>query len=276
MSDAMVSGGAHLLAPRDAYRLRYNSGFGGAEAKPRNPADPQYVPSGAMIDYWLPTNPDNVKIDIIDANGSVVRSMSSDAPPTPITDPKSSLAPVGTPRLTRNAGLNRVVWNFEAAGPWSSNARQNGRNGPMAPPGKYTVRMSYGSNAELKTLMVLIDPRLTKDGVTSDVLRNQFAYNIKARDLVTDVNSVVADLAAFKQRVPTGSSVRAKIADVENVLLTPPIRYSKPGLQSHIQYLYFETLGADQKVGEDAFERYRVLKTQLDSVKKQIAEIHGR
>jgi hypothetical protein len=76
--------------------------------------------------------------------------------------------------------------------------------------------------------------------------------------------------------VPAGSPVRGKIAEIESVLLTPPVRYSKPGLQSHIQYLYSETLNADQKVGRDALDRYRVLKAQLDSIKKQIAEIHGQ
>jgi photosystem II stability/assembly factor-like uncharacterized protein len=276
MSDGIVSGGARLFAPRDAYRLIYNVRFGGAEAKSRNPSDPQYVPSGAMIDYWLPANAAHVKIDIIDSNGSVVRSMSSDAPLTPITSPKASLASVGAPRLTHNPGLNRVIWNFDAAGPWFANPRQSGRNGPTAPPGKYTVRMSSGPTTELKTLMVLPDPRLARDGVTPEIIRDQYAYNLKARDLVSDVNAVVADLAAFKQRVPAGSPVRGKIAEIESVLLTPPVRYSKPGLQSHIQYLYSETLNADQKVGRDALDRYRVLKAQLDSIKKQIAEIHGQ
>src|SRR4029079_8974578 len=61
MSDAIAgtngsaSGAAapHLLKPRDAYRFRYTAGFGGVESNRTNPADPQYPPAGAMLDYWL-------------------------------------------------------------------------------------------------------------------------------------------------------------------------------------------------------------------------------
>src|SRR3712207_7516023 len=44
---------------------------------------------------------------------------------------------------------------------------------------------------------------------------------------------------------------------LEARLVTPPVRYSQPGLQSHISYLYGLTTRADQKVGRDAVERYR-------------------
>ncbi|MFN8583280.1 MAG: hypothetical protein U0163_20180 [Gemmatimonadaceae bacterium] len=47
----------------------------------------------------------------------------------------------------------------------------------------------------------------------------------------------------------------AKVGKLQAKLVTPPIRYSKPELQAHIQYLYSMTLGADQKIGRDAVER---------------------
>ena len=39
------------------------------------------------------------------------------------------------------------------------------------------------------------------------------------------------------------------------------MRYSRPGLQSHINYLYGMTIGADQRVSRDAAERYAELRT---------------
>ena len=276
MSDAITSSGAHLLAPRDAYRLRYNSRFGGAEGNHESSSDPQYPPEGAMIDYWLPVAAGPVRIDVLAPNGSLVRSFSSEAPATAVTSATSSPAAVGAQRLTRNAGLNRFVWNLEYPGPWSPSPRQNGRNGPLAAPGKYTVRMNYATSAELRTLNVPADPRVVQDGVGADVMKEQLAHSLRVRDLLSDVNGVVADLAAFRQRVPAGSDARKRIGDIESVLLTPPVRYSKPGLQSHIQYLYSETTGADQKVGHDAIDRYKVLRAQLDSVKKQITELHAQ
>jgi hypothetical protein len=42
------------------------------------------------------------------------------------------------------------------------------------------------------------------------------------------------------------------------------VRYSKPALQSHIQYLYGLTSQADQRIGHDATERYLTLRKELD------------
>jgi hypothetical protein len=57
----------------------------------------------------------------------------------------------------------------------------------------------------------------------------------------------------------------ADVRALEGEFLTPPVRYSRPGLQSHITYLYSMTLGADQAVGHDAIERYAELRKALDS-----------
>jgi hypothetical protein len=47
------------------------------------------------------------------------------------------------------------------------------------------------------------------------------------------------------------------------------VRYNKPGLQAHIQYLASMTSNVDQKIGRDAVERYLVLKKELDALKAQ-------
>ena len=55
----------------------------------------------------------------------------------------------------------------------------------------------------------------------------------------------------------------------------PPVRYSKPELQAHIAYLYGLTMNADQKIGRDAVERYRVLRSELDGVLAEAAALLG-
>jgi hypothetical protein len=47
------------------------------------------------------------------------------------------------------------------------------------------------------------------------------------------------------------------------------VRYSMPGLQAHIQYLYGMTNQADQKIGRDAVERYQALRKQLDALQAE-------
>ncbi len=271
MPAILETGTAHLLAPRDAYRMRYRANFGGAESNRESSSDPQYPAPGATIDYWLTREAGPVRIDIVAASGTVVRTMSSEESlpvDRPGMDPGDPWK--GAPRLTRNVGLNRIVWNVDFPGPSSSNVRQNGRNGPLAVPGKYTVRLESGGIIESETLNLIADPRVVRDGVTPDVMRRQLAFILKVRDLVNDALDAEARLKTARHESLPGDAVRRKVEDIERVFLTPPVRYSKPGLLSHIQYLYSEANGADQEVGRDALDRYKVLRAQLDELKKQI------
>jgi hypothetical protein len=117
-------------------------------------------------------------------------------------------------------------------------------------------------------LTVIEDPRITKDGVTTADLREQFEHNLRVRDLVSDVNRTVARLNAA-QKGATGEQA-AKLTELSTHLITPPIRYSKPELQTHITYLYSLTTGTDQKIGRDAIARYATLRKELD---QRIAEL---
>jgi photosystem II stability/assembly factor-like uncharacterized protein len=269
LSDAVVAERAHLFAPRPAIRYRYRAGFGGIEGE-RGASDdaPQYPPPGAMIDYWLATAGEPVTIDITDARGALVRSFSSDS----VRD--TTMARAGTPRLITRAGLNRLIWDMNYPGPWSPNAAQRGRNGPMAAPGVYTVRITAGGRTMSAPLTLRADPRVLRDGITQSVLDEQLSFGLRARDLVSDANRTAEELHALRLRATHGDTTVAPppaIAVLEHELLTPPIRYSRPALLSHITYLYSMTLGADQQVSRDAYERYAELRAALDDEKRGLA-----
>ena len=170
--------------------------------------------------------------------------------------------------------MHRFTWDLRYPGPWQSDARPEGPNGPMAVPGQYAVRLTVGSWNSTQPLTVSEDPRVTKDGVTIADLREQFEHNMRVRDLVTDVNKTVARVRAAqtKLRGATGSAAEtlAKLNELASHLITPAIRYSKPELQTHITYLYGMTNTADQKIGGDAIERYGVLRKELG---QRIAEL---
>jgi photosystem II stability/assembly factor-like uncharacterized protein len=270
-ADSLRPASAILFAPRDAYRMRYRGSFGGLVESRDAGADPQYPPPGAMIDYWLPrdrTGP--VTLEIRDARQAIVRVFSSEAPgerEAPAAEPgmrAPSLDRVGTPRLPAEAGLNRFVWDLEYPGPWSTSARSSGRNGPMAAPGRYTVRLTSGGWSVERALTVLADPRVVADGVTPAVMAAQLAHNLKVRDLVTEANRLVARLTTARGNDSLPATIRARLDSMHAVLVTPPVRYSQPGLQSQIQYLYGLTTQADQQPGRDALERYEVLRRELD------------
>jgi hypothetical protein len=183
---------------------------------------------------------------------------------------------LGTSRLPANQGLNRFVWDFALPGPWDANPQRSGRNGPLAPPGTYTVRVTSGDWSATQPLEVRIDPRLARDGVTVADLRAQLDHNLRVRDMVTEVNQAVARLQQARRRLQGATGAAADTLQRLNVLeaklVTPPVRYSQPALQAHITYLYSLTTRADQEVGRDAIERYRVLRRELDA---RVAELNA-
>jgi hypothetical protein len=172
-----------------------------------------------------------------------------------------------SPRVTKNVGLNRFVWDVRS------------QTGVAMPPGSYQARLKVGEVTLTQPFKVLIDPQVAEDGVTAADLREQYAHNMRMRDLVTSVNQVVMRVRDAQGRLKgaTGADAeKAKAIDaIAGKLLTEPVRYSKPGLQAHISYLAGMTTRADQAVGRDAVERYAVLEKELAAIKAQIDKLLG-
>jgi photosystem II stability/assembly factor-like uncharacterized protein len=277
--------GVYLFKPRETHRFRYTSGFGGVESNRSNPSDPQYPPPGAMIDYWVPngtTGP--ITLEVVDATGTVIRRFSSEGAgqreQTP--DQPGMRAPemvtVGTPRLPNVAGLNRFTWDLTLAPPIDRGGGGGRGNGPVIVPGSYTVRLAAGGKTMTQPLTVLIDPREAKDRVTIADLREQLQHNMRVRDMVTEVNQLVATVDSARQRLKNAGGAADTLRRLDALrekLVTPAVRYSKPELQAHIQYLYSLTTQADQKIGRDAIDRYKTLRAELDRRQAEAKELLG-
>jgi hypothetical protein len=136
------------------------------------------------------------------------------------------------------------------------------------------VRLTVGDWSATQPLLLRVDPRVAADGVTQADLEEQLAHNLRVRDLVSDANRLVAQLQAAK-RTAAGPALE-RLAALEGRLVTPPVRYSRPGLQAHIGYLYGLTTQADQKIGRDAVERYQVLRRELDAAQAELRAIAGQ
>ena len=207
--------------------------------------------AGAQIDYYLSAPAEDLKLEILDSRGNLVRAFTTATParaeaaPAPGGDDEEegSFRPRTPPaRLDKTAGLHRFVWDLRYPGPWPSLA-----NGPVAVPGIYSVRLTAGATSFTQPLTLTEDPRVTADGVTTADLQQQFEHNMRVRDLVSDTNRLVA-----KAKTDRNSALLEK-------LVTPPIRYSQPAYQTQVQYLYTVTNSTDQRPGQDVLDRYRSL-----------------
>ena len=270
ITPATVASSIKLYQPRDGYRTQSGPAF-----------------LGPQIEYYLPAPPsDTVKIEILDAKGVVVNSYRSDAPPAPVgrggrggggdpDDPENAMlegrpgrgGAAGAPLniATKNVGLNRFVWGVQHS------------TGLGAPPGTYQARLTVGSTTQTVPFNVLIDPRLAADGVTAADLRAQYEHNAKMRDMVADgsaqVQRVRAQETRLKSATGAAADTAARVKAISEKLNTPPIRYSKPALQSHITYLASMTTRVDQKVGKDALSRYAQLRKELDAIKAELDKL---
>lgn len=255
-----------LFAPREAIRT---PGAQALEGLTRSETI-RYPQTGAQIDYYLPSAAAEVTLEILDESGKLVRKFSSTPTAAPPAGGDGEMGFGGGGRgrgavipLDAKAGMHRFTWDLRYPGPWVSARNPEGPNGPVAVPGKYQVRMTAGSFTATQPFMLIEDPRITKDGVTTADLKEQFDHNMRARDLVSDVNKMVARIRSAPKN--------AQLDALASHIIMPAIRYSKPELQTHIQYLYTLTNGADQKPGRDAEERYEVLRKELDG---RLAELN--
>jgi hypothetical protein len=261
LSSQISSSQPHLFKPRDGYRTR------------TGPAN-----LGPQIDYYLPASNTPVTIEIVDAKGAVVNSYSSETatPDRPARgdagqpdDPDA--APAGRrfgpppPRVTKNAGMNRVVWDLR------------NKDGVTLPPGPYQARVKFGEATQTQSFNLLIDPRIAADGVTVADLQEQYEHNMRMRALVNGINRLVARVREAQNKAPAVANgdgdTSARLKAIAAKLFTEPVRYGKPGLQAHITYLASMTANVDQKIGRDAIERYAVLKKEFDAVSTEVDQL---
>jgi photosystem II stability/assembly factor-like uncharacterized protein len=281
-----------MFQPRDAYRMRYSATTPGLGRRLTGAAAPQYPAPGVMIDYWLPVGvSEEVTLTIKDSTGKVIRSFSSAAPAAgggaPAGgggDPDDDMRPPGGggagARLTTMPGLNRFTWDMRVMGPVNPATRTNAPGGgPMAVPGKYTAQVSMGGARASRVFNLLPDPRIVDDGVTVAVMQEQYDVSTRVRDLVSEATMLAARIREAKRRLGSATGAAAdtvqKLNAIEARLVTPPIRYSKPELLTHITYLYSLTNQADQKLGRDVTERYDFLRKELDALLAETDRVLG-
>jgi len=170
LEPAALEAAAHLFAPQVAIRIRSNQNTD-TPLPPDEPAAPNPA-EGAVIDYHLKQTAQLVVLELLDAQGALVRRYASDDPPEPPAPgrniPDYWIRP--PQRLSAEPGLHRFVWDLRheppRAGSFSYPIAATFRNTPREPsgpwvvPGRYTVRLSADGRVLSQPLDVVIDPRV--------------------------------------------------------------------------------------------------------------------
>jgi hypothetical protein len=208
-------------------------------------------PPGAILDYFLASDASGpVTIEILDPTGGVVRTLSSTDPvrnPDPALDPdaynklcqQNPGAPdCGLPLywpappivVGTRAGMHRVSWDMryqpigEGGGRGGGSAAVPHRtypsvNGPWAPPGTYTVRLSVGGKAYTQPLSLHLDPRVRTGtaGLTTlnTLTREMYTGARKLHDAAQDARALAAQLESAG---PDGDALRKVLNEIAPAL----------------------------------------------------------
>ncbi|MEP6494330.1 MAG: glycosyl hydrolase [bacterium] len=177
--------------------------------------------SPALIQYWLKRPMQNVRIDILDAKGQLVRTYpdTANAGGRGGRGGAAAAAPgdsaqaaggggggrgrggFGNAAPSKLAGLNSFSWD-QAYAPavtfpgmilWGGNT-----NGPSAPPGKYTVRLTADGKSVSQSFVVKRNPM---HEATDADLQAQFTLAIQLRDKVSEANNAVIQMRDVKRQV---------------------------------------------------------------------------
>jgi hypothetical protein len=136
--------------------------------------------------------------------------------------------------------------------------------GPLALPGRYRARVTIGTATKTVPIQLRMDPRFAEDDVTLADLEHLYAHNLRVRALETSVNAMAARVREAQRRLKNATGAAADTlarvnAIADQLFVRPPVRYGQPGLLNQVAYLADLTFSANQKVGQDALDRYQQL-----------------
>jgi len=259
----------NLFTPANTYRYRSPAGS-------YKSSTPNYPRPSLKIDYYLTEKADKpIQLEFKDEEGKVVYHIVSDTTKLKgkakvIRDMATEeIRFVTTKNLSIKKGMNRFEWDFEHIGPWHRNKNRRYKNGPLVPPGKYTVTLTVGDWSSTEAFELLIDPRLEKAGITQQDLKKQAELQQKVMALLGTSRQLEESIekkikkAKDKTEIKLLKETLAKLQTAEGI-------YMQPKLTAQISYLFNMIKRADQVPGKDAYDRYSELLSEFDKIKEDV------
>jgi len=164
-------------------------------------------PAGVVVSYFLKEKPaGEVKLTILDAQGNEIKTFSSkqeDAEVSDAAEPageegeegadssRAMAEPVEEIRVSKEAGSNRFVWNMrypDATKVPDDKTTETSLAGPVAPPGRYQVRLAVDGKTITEPFEIVKDPRIA---ATQEDFDAQFELLIQVRDKLAETHVAI-------------------------------------------------------------------------------------
>ena len=264
----------HLFKPDNTVRYRFPL------VRASN-SFPKYPRTAVIIDYYLPEKTEGLKLEILNGKNEAIVAMLSDS-----TLLKSSVSEeedmnlsttfryVNT-KLESKKGLNRFAWDLREKGAWHKETKRRYQNGPLVLPGKYTARLTVGSQSMTQDFEVVMDPRVKADGMTKDLFEKQYDMQQKILDLLSDARQFQDKLEKECKSLETkkGEANKKRLETLQGAikqLKNDKGAYPQQMLVAQIAYINYMVNSSDQVVGKDVLDRYDELKSELMEIKKTV------
>ena len=151
--------------------------------------------NGARLSWWLAEEPRSVKLEVVDENGRVLRTVE----PADSSQERDRWSGASLPS---NKGLNTLNWDLrtDPAATFPGMILWGVRTlAPVVPPGGYTVRLTVDGHVSETDLVVRPHPWI--EGVTPEDMVAQFEFGWRIRGRVNDANSAVIAIRRAKAQV---------------------------------------------------------------------------
>ena len=256
-----------LYAPAPAVRLFYPE-----QVDSRHPVG-QNPPAGALIDYVLASEPKGeVTLDIIDAQGEVLRRLSSTKTSKEVQPQEWPDQIITSDLIPAKAGMNRLVWDLRMNDPAQIPGafyEDQAPRGPIVAPGVYQLRLTADGVTRTAPITVVADPRRPASGPAIAAKTAIAVATWKDIDaLHRAVNAIRARRAALTTAHAVGGDVDVRLATIEAVLMQVNMNGSEADLA--FPGMLNEQLASFAALLEDA----DTFPTQQEKV--LYASLHGR
>jgi photosystem II stability/assembly factor-like uncharacterized protein len=219
-----------LLKPADAWRVR-SMEYTDTPVPPDEPLG-ENPPDGALIDYDLPAQAQDVTLELLGSDGSVLRKYSSKDAVTPTPEEmKKNLIPPYWPLvhgpLPATAGMHRWVWDLRSTTPTATRygypisavpyRTPLTPQGPLVLPGEYTVRLTVDGHSETQTIAVKMDPRVHTSPSDLEALHTAQMTMAQALDAVAKAD-LAAHAVAEQINAPQNASLGSQLQPYKDAL----------------------------------------------------------
>lgn len=175
-----ASAPAFLYQPATAYRTQLE-GYHGNNV-------PQNKPKGAVIHYYLAEEADSLSLEILDAQGELVKAYNSVEHADELSGKKGAHTFIWDLTYPKPELIDGAVMSLSYTG------------GPTAAPGEYTVMLNTPTQSLEEKLTVAKDPRWT---FTDADLQAQFDLAIAVRDTLTSVHELIRSIRGLREQAKT-------------------------------------------------------------------------